>query len=167
MNYTANYTANDESWWIDIGDYFIQTNYRITNPLTINVDGEHCRSNQSSEYTATTAIISTLDEGVTEGTLSFGVSSGAEYGFANGAENGRVAGCHDLVFIWGTVDVGADSNVTIDTFAMGCNDKIEAVDVQVTFTSNNLTIDTTKPPITDETSVRVSPFQIKREEARL
>lgn len=50
---------------------------------------------------------------------------------------------------------------------MGCNDKIEAVDVQVTFTSNNLTIDTTKPPITDETSVRVSPFQIKREEARL
>lgn len=167
LNYTANYTANEESSWIDIGAYFFQTNYPITNPLTINIDGEHCLNNESSEYTATTAIISTLNEGVTQGTLSFAVSSTAEYGYASEAKKGRVAGCHDLVFIWGTVAVGAESSVTIDTFAMGCNDIIEAVDVQVTFTSNNLTIDTTKPPITDETSTRVSPFQIKRDEARL
>lgn len=55
------------------------------------------------------------------------------------------SGCSDFLYIWGKVNLSAESKVE-HVAAMGCNQSIEAVDVETRFVGADLAIDMENPP---------------------
>ncbi|KAI0545377.1 hypothetical protein F4679DRAFT_561476 [Xylaria curta] len=138
--------------------------YSISNPLRIDIDSEHCRTFRFAEYLGSAITIPTLKEGVKEGEMTFGVSSGEKYNEHHdstyGDREGRVSGCGTALYAWGRVVVDSNGRSTIDAFALGCNETIEVVDVEVRFNSTALVIDSSNPPVPDEDSARLANFNI-------
>ncbi|KAI3317123.1 hypothetical protein HD806DRAFT_551085 [Xylariaceae sp. AK1471] len=120
-----------------------ETHFRISNPLRMDIEDESCwTNNSSSEFTASTIMIPTLQEDVREGTITFGVSSTmnshTERPTVEVFQDGRtgwVGGC-------------------VDAFALSCNATWEDVNAQVHFDSTALTIDASHPPVVDERSTQ-------------
>ncbi|KAI1128173.1 hypothetical protein F5Y10DRAFT_292209 [Nemania abortiva] len=133
--------------------------YRVPNPLRMDIDGEDCLVNHSIEYVASTIMIPTLQEGMNEGEVTFGVSSGERYGELNYG-NGWVGGCGTMLYAWGRVAVGPNRKSTVDAFALGCSETFEVVDSEVHFNGTSLMIDSTRPPIPNEDSARLADFQL-------
>ncbi|KAI0449046.1 hypothetical protein F5B21DRAFT_518483 [Xylaria acuta] len=151
-NLTMNYIATEDP---DSDD----TAYRIPNPLRIDIDGENCLVNHSIEYMASAIMIPTLKEGMEEGEVTFGVSSGERYGEFNWGEV-WVGGCSKILYAWGRVAVDTNGESTVDAFALGCNETVEVVDTEVHFNSTALTIDSSQPPVPDEDSARLVDFRL-------
>ncbi|KAI0198293.1 hypothetical protein F4808DRAFT_436497 [Astrocystis sublimbata] len=153
-NLTLNYVAEGESpkTWNGVG-------YRVPNPLRLDIDEENCLVDNFTEFTTSTIMVSTLQEGAREGEMTFGVSSGDHFGDFNRGK-GWVGGCGVVLYAWGHVAVDADGQATVDAFALGCNETIEAVDVSTHFNGSSLVIDKNNPPVPNEDSARPAPFQV-------
>ncbi|KAI0395923.1 hypothetical protein F5Y17DRAFT_170707 [Xylariaceae sp. FL0594] len=144
-NLTLGYTAAGHD---PVGS---SADFRIPNPLRMDIQGEQCLISPSDEYRASTIIIPTLKENVTHGEVTFGVSSGLAFGDFHD-ERGWVGGCGMILYAWGRVLVGPDGRSAIETFALGCNETIETVDAEVHFNTTTLTVDSEHPPVVDERS---------------
>ncbi|KAI8948195.1 hypothetical protein F4801DRAFT_581619 [Xylaria longipes] len=165
-NLTLNYTATGDT------TYSSSKTYRVPNPLRMDIDDENCLAWDSVEYMASTIMIPTLKEGMGDGEVTFGVSSGEKYGEANSGE-GWVGGCGTILYAWGRVAVDANGKSKVDAYALGCNETVEVVDAEVHFNStalsaahrqNNILIDwqitwPNKPPVPDEDSARLADSQ--------
>ncbi|KAI0539505.1 hypothetical protein GGR58DRAFT_524571 [Xylaria digitata] len=150
-NLTMNYIATGYGPW---------GQYRVPNPLRMDIDDENCKVNKSIEYLATTIMIPTLKEGVEEDEVIFGVSSGAEYGNFNDGQ-GWVGGCGTILYVWGRVAVDTNGKSTVEATALGCNDTAEILDAEVHFSTTALNIDYSHPPVPDENSARPVDFELR------
>ncbi|KAK9421631.1 hypothetical protein SUNI508_05561 [Seiridium unicorne] len=116
------------------------------NPLSISIDGENCG------LPSDTGVNAVVGTGTTSG-------SPAEGYFGNGdatISTLLIAGCSDFVYVWGRWALASNESRVSDlsTYAMGCNESLESVDVAATFFGADLRIDPNYPPIPDERTTK-------------
>lgn len=104
--------------------------------LTITVNNEDCNNRgNTSFYNAHFEIFPRISY--------FGVNTAA--GFSGWPSRSFSGGCSDYLFMWGKLNHSAETKVE-HVAAMGCNQSIEAVDVETHFIGADLAIDVDNPP---------------------
>lgn len=104
--------------------------------LTITVNNEDCNNRGNTSF-------HNAHFGIFPDTSYFGVSTAADFsGWPSGSFSD---GCSDYLFMWGKLDHSAETKVE-HVAAMGCNQSIEAVDVETHFIGADLAIDMDNPP---------------------
>ncbi|KKY36994.1 hypothetical protein UCDDA912_g02999 [Diaporthe ampelina] len=111
------------------------------NPLGITVEGETCGLAPEAEFAKYNVHMDTR--------------SNASY-FGIGSDlNAAVKSCSDYFYTWGRLDYSAKPPVQ-HIAALGCNETLEAVDVDVEFAGAELAIDPQRPPEPLEDTARPS-----------
>lgn len=118
--------------------------YRFSNPLSIVVDEEHC--NVPAD-TGANLMLGTGTNTSIDGYFAYGDTT---------LPGAMVTGCSDFLYMWGGWALTPDGRSVdeLSTFAMGCNESLESVDVAATFFGADLRIDPGYPPVVDEESAK-------------
>lgn len=117
------------------------------NPLGITVEGETCGLAPEAEFARNNVYMDTR--------------SNASY-FGIGSDlNAAVRSCSDYFYTWGRLDYSADPKVQ-HVAALGCNETLEAVDVDVELFGAELAIDPARPPVPLERTARNSTVTANR-----
>ncbi|KAH6613686.1 hypothetical protein B0J18DRAFT_460573 [Chaetomium sp. MPI-SDFR-AT-0129] len=109
----------------------------FTNPLGITIAGEGCNTFPQYEEWGYNNILPTYPN------MTF-------FGLGDATSNvSTTQGCSDYLYTWGQLDYHARPSAVKHIVALGCNETFERVSVSATFTSLNLTLDTTtsNPPV--------------------
>ncbi|KAK5659699.1 hypothetical protein OQA88_909 [Cercophora sp. LCS_1] len=121
----------------------------VYDPLGVWIDDENCDRDEGGDYGPTSheAYISTYPN-----MTYFGVNRESSF-YSNDFK--ITDGCSDMLYVWGKMDNDASPKVQYVS-ALACNVTFEALDVNVTFLNPALDIDSSRPPIPLNNTVRPS-----------
>ncbi|KAF7544883.1 hypothetical protein G7Z17_g9608 [Cylindrodendrum hubeiense] len=124
------------------------TDDNIVNPLQIDLNGETCHGDGASDSNAiigTSSVSAQSDSSSSENSLFFGVGLG---------KTNSSSHCSDWIYVWGRLANTNSDNASVSSInALACNETIQAVEADVNLYGASLHIDSTDPPVPDESTV--------------